>query len=107
MPEPYFQKFAQRRPPRFPAMSQRRTLAWHFMAGLTIGVGGWYLQWRWLQSLNPDALFFSVAVVSAETLLFLGTLLFYFDLGRTGHPAKTAAAHTGRRASGRVGPYRR
>ncbi len=80
MPEPYFQKFAQRRPPRFPAMSQRRTLAWHFMAGLTIGVGGWYLQWRWLQSLNPDALFFSVAVVSAETLLFLGTLLFYFDI---------------------------
>jgi len=54
------------------------------MAGLTIGLGIWYLAWRWSASLNPDALWFAIPVALAETAAFLGTLLFFNDIWASG-----------------------
>ncbi|MEM7440276.1 MAG: glycosyltransferase [Pseudomonadota bacterium] len=78
----YFLNFRDRHPPTFSAMSAGRTAVWHTLAGVTIGLGLWYLHWRWTASLNADALTFSIAVASAETAAFLGTLLFFFDIWR-------------------------
>ncbi len=79
---PYFHRFEDRAPPAYPAMSQRRTEAWQFLAGLTIGVSIWYLYWRWTASLNPDAMVFSIVVAVAETLFFVGSMIFFHDIWR-------------------------
>lgn len=78
--EPYFNAFLARHPPDLPALSGRVRTLWHMTAGMTIGLGIWYLGWRWTESLNPDAMTFSVAVALAETMAFIGTLLFFFNI---------------------------
>ncbi|MBO9406218.1 glycosyltransferase [Shimia sp. R9_1] len=79
MTRPYFTAYETRKPPVFAPMSARQRAIWHFLAGCAVAAGAYYLQWRWSASLNADALGFSVLVVGAETLFFLGTLMFYFD----------------------------
>ena len=80
MSRPYFHQFEDRFPPPAPPLPPHRATVWHLMAGLTIGLGVWYICWRWSVSLNPDAIVFSVAVAAAETLSFAGTLLFFHDI---------------------------
>lgn len=80
----YFSRFEHRKPPDFPPLSPWRQVAWQFYAGLTIGFLALYLHWRWTASLNPDAMTFSVAVASAETLFALGTFLFFYDIWQEG-----------------------
>ena len=80
--QPYFHRFEDRTAPFYAPMSSKRTTAWQFLAGLTIGVSIWYLWWRWTASLNPDAMIFSVVVALAETLFFVGTLFFFHDIWR-------------------------
>jgi cellulose synthase (UDP-forming) len=77
---PYFTAFLHRTPPADRPLSARRRTLWQVLAGATIGLGLWYLHWRWTASLNPDAMAFSVVIVLAETMAFLGTLLFFFDI---------------------------
>lgn len=79
---PYFQRFEDRPAPDYAPMSARRTALWQFLAGLTVGVSVRYLIWRWTESLNPDAILFSVVVATAETLFFIGTLFFFHDVWR-------------------------
>lgn len=87
----YFKRYDGVEPPDFTPMSKRRTLVWQGLAGATVGLGLWYLQWRWTQSLNPDALTFSIVVALVETLFFIGTLIFYFDIWQEQDtPAKPA-----------------
>ena len=76
----YFNNFADRKPPDLQPLSQRSTAVWHCLAGITIGLGFWYLHWRWTASLNPEAIVFSTFVVCAETAAFLGSMLFFFDI---------------------------
>ncbi|MEM6478095.1 MAG: glycosyltransferase [Pseudomonadota bacterium] len=76
----YFRAFEHVLPPPLPKLSRRRALTWQFLAAFTLGIGLWYLQWRWMHSLNPDALVFSAIVAAAETGMFIGTLLFFFDI---------------------------
>ena len=80
MTTPYFQAFEDRQPSQMPPMSRRRQLLWQFWAGATVAAGALYLTWRWGASLNPEAVVFSTVVALAETLFFLGTLLFMFDI---------------------------
>ncbi|GGE54177.1 glycosyltransferase family 2 protein [Actibacterium pelagium] len=82
--ETYFRHFDNRMPPHFPAMKDWQESLWHLLAGLCIGLGVWYLHWRWTSSLNPDAMAFSVLIVGAETLAFLGLVLFFFDIWKEG-----------------------
>ena len=49
-------------------------------AGLTLGLGAWYITWRWQHSINPDALLFSCAVALCETLALVGSALFFYDI---------------------------
>lgn len=81
-------------PPRFPALPRKVEIAWQIMAGLTVGLGLWYLSWRWSASLNPDALWFSIPVALAETAAFLGTLLFFNDIWASGDTPRRAAPAT-------------
>ncbi len=87
MPVPYFQAFETQRPPHMALLSARRKLLWHFLAGVVVVAGLRYLHWRWSESLNPDAMAFSIVVAGAETLFFVGTLLFYFDIWDEGDTA--------------------
>ncbi|MEM6276543.1 MAG: cellulose synthase catalytic subunit [Pseudomonadota bacterium] len=76
----YFRAFDHVRPPMTEPLSRRRAALWQFLAALTLGFGVWYLHWRWTSSLNEDALLFSAIVAGAETAMFFGTLLFFFDI---------------------------
>lgn len=78
--EPYFTSFEHRRPAARRSLGQTRTVSWQFLAGATIGFSAWYLFWRWTSSLNPEAMVFSCVVAMAETLFFLGTILFFYDI---------------------------
>ncbi|MCX7560511.1 glycosyltransferase [Sulfitobacter sp. F26204] len=82
MPRPYFQRYENRPVPQISPMSAQREMLWQFLAGMTVSFALYYLHWRWTASLNPDALLFSVVVALAETLCFLGTLLFFHDIWR-------------------------
>ncbi len=84
VPAGYFAAFESVRPPSYRAMSAKDHHRWHLCAGLTIGLAIWYLHWRWSASLNEDAFVFSVVVASAETALFIGTLLFFYDIWAEG-----------------------
>ena len=76
----YFRRFEDRKPyPPLPYSPWRESL-WQFLATLTVMIGGWYLWWRWTHSLNPDAMWFAVPMVLAETLAFFGLLLFILTL---------------------------
>lgn len=87
MSKAYFRHFEHRSPPRVEPMSKTQELRWQFLAGVAVATGTWYLQWRWAQSLNFDNFAFSIAVVFAETMFFIGTLLFFYDIWQEGDTA--------------------
>ncbi|MEM1374121.1 MAG: glycosyltransferase [Pseudomonadota bacterium] len=90
----YFRAFEDVEPPKTRPLSRRRAALWQFLAALTLGFGAWYLHWRWTASLNSDALTFSVIVAAAETAMFFGTLLFYFDIWDEGDTPQSAPPTT-------------
>ncbi len=59
-----------------------RTLLFRYLVLVNLIVGAWYLQWRVTQSLNIDALWFSVPLVLAEIYMFVGGVLFLVGLWR-------------------------
>ena len=93
----YFQAFEDVEPPELPALSEMRMYIWQLCASFTIGLGAWYLHWRWAESLNPNAFWFSTIVALAETAMFLGTLLYFFDTWSEGDTptVKTSAGLNG------------
>jgi cellulose synthase (UDP-forming) len=76
----YFHAFEDRRPPPPLAYSAVREMLWQALATLTLVLGAWYLAWRWLHSLNPDAMWFALPLVIGETLAYAGLVLFVFNL---------------------------
>lgn len=76
----YFRRFEDRRPPDPIPYSPAREALWQALASATIVTGLWYLHWRWTQSLNTDALWFALPLVLAETLAFIGLILFIANL---------------------------
>jgi hypothetical protein len=76
----HFSDSEHRRPqPPLPYCA-RIEFIWQMLATATIGLGFWYIWWRWTASLNYDALWFSVPVMLAETCAFIGLLLFFHKL---------------------------
>ena len=77
--------FAPRMPAATPELRARtdgvRNFAFQALAVLAVALGGWYLAWRWSASLNPEALGFAVVVAAAETLAFVGAVLFFCRSG--------------------------
>lgn len=62
------------------AYSIPRELLWQFLATMSLGVGLWYVAWRWTSSLNYDALWFALPIVLAELFAYIGLILFVINL---------------------------
>ena len=71
----YFRKFEDRRPDQPIPDSKGRTMLFQFFAVLLLLFGAYYLVWRWTESLNWNAAFFSLSLVIAETLSFISLCL--------------------------------
>ncbi|WP_410216301.1 glycosyltransferase [Paracoccus sp. (in: a-proteobacteria)] len=82
MMDDYFRSFEHRRPPPPLPYSPWREALWQVLATLAALLGGWYVWWRWTQSLNPDAMWFAVPLVVAESCAYVGLLLFIYNLWR-------------------------
>ena len=76
----YFRAFEHRRPPAPLPYSATREALWQFLAVVALVVGGWYIGWRWLHSLNPDAMWFAIPLVIAESAAYIGLILFVYNL---------------------------
>lgn len=79
----YFKQFEDRRPA--PPLEHNRgieALA-QVLLIMSVVIGGWYIHWRWTQSLNLEAAWFAIPLVLAETGAFIGLILFSFNLWRT------------------------
>lgn len=72
---PYYLRYEHRTPAPPVPDSKIRTVIFQILSLVFIGMGVAYLWWRWNFSLNPDALWFAVPLVSAESLAFLGSVL--------------------------------
>lgn len=79
----YFDKFEHRKPPEPLAYSPYVEFVWQFMAIIALVLGANYIRWRWAESLNYDALWFSIPLAVAETLAYIGLVLFTFNLWKT------------------------
>lgn len=89
----YFRAFEGRRPPEPLSMSSARESVWQLLATMNIVFGGWYIGWRWLYSINYDALWLSIPLVVAETGSYIGLLLFTFNLWRQEDTPRQPAPH--------------
>ncbi len=76
----YFLKFEHRKPPPPLPYNPWREAVWQFLAVVSLVVGLWYISWRWSVSLNPDAMWFAIALALSETCAFIGMCLFVFNL---------------------------
>jgi cellulose synthase (UDP-forming) len=90
----YFKRFEDRRPPPAVAHSPARELAWQFLAIVALVLGANYIRWRWMHSLNYEALWFAIPLAVAETLAYAGLLLFAFNLWKTKDPARRPPPRT-------------
>ncbi|MDQ3046935.1 MAG: glycosyltransferase [Bacteroidota bacterium] len=89
----YFNKFDDRQP--YPAIpdNKYRTFLFQFFGIVTIFLGFAYLHWRWRYSLNADAIVFSIALVTAETLSFISTIMVVINFWSNKDPEKTPPVH--------------
>lgn len=76
----YFRRFESWQPPEAQPVMPGRDFLYQVLATASLGLGVWYLYWRWTDSLNWDAAGFSLSLALAETLAFIGSLLFTFNL---------------------------
>lgn len=80
MPDYYFRSFEHRHPPAPIPHSPVREALWQFLATIALVLGAWYISWRWTSSINWDALWFAVPLLLAETLAYIGLILFALNL---------------------------
>ncbi|EPL3170948.1 glycosyltransferase [Serratia ureilytica] len=76
----YFSSFEKRSPPAPLKTSRAIEFLWQILAVAALLVGANYIRWRWMASLNYDALWYAVPLVIAETLAYCGTILFTINL---------------------------
>jgi cellulose synthase (UDP-forming) len=89
----YFNKFENRKPYPSIAPNKYRSLLFQSTGIITVALGLAYLHWRWRFSLNPDAVFFSIVLVTAETLSFLSTVMIIINFWEYKDPPKTPPVH--------------
>lgn len=86
----YFRKFEDRKPYNAIPENKFRTLLFQFFGLLTVVLGFAYIHWRWKYSLNPDALWFAIPLVVAETLSYISTILIVVNFWSYKDPPKSA-----------------
>ena len=89
----YFSKFDNRKPYKAIPDNKYRTLVFQFAGVVTIVLGFSYICWRWAHSLNPDALWFAIPLVTAETLSYLSTILIVINFWSYKDAKKTPPVH--------------
>ncbi|MES2590695.1 MAG: glycosyltransferase [Bacteroidota bacterium] len=89
----YFDKFEDRKPYSAITDNKYRTWMFQFFGIVTIVLGIAYLNWRWRYSLNPDALWFAIPLVLAETLSYVSTILVVFNFWSYKDPKKSPPVH--------------
>jgi cellulose synthase (UDP-forming) len=89
----YFSKFENRKPYQAIPDNKYRTLFFQLSGIITIALGFSYIWWRWGYSLNPDALWFAIPLVVAETLSFLSTILIVINFWSFKDAPKTSPVH--------------
>lgn len=89
----YFNKFEGRKPYPSIAPNKYRSLIFQSCGIITFGLGLAYLHWRWRFSMNPDAVFFSVLLVTAETLSFISTVMIIINFWDYKDPVKDPPVH--------------
>jgi cellulose synthase (UDP-forming) len=82
----YFSRFEERMPDAPAAPGRARSFVFQSLAVLALALGASYLGWRWTESLNPDALGFSIVVAAAETIAWAGAALFFLSIWRIEDP---------------------
>jgi len=75
----YFAPFEHRRPEPPVAYHAGREWLFQAVAVCALLLGGWYLAWRWTSSVNWSAWYLGVPLIAAETLAFVGTVLFFLS----------------------------
>lgn len=93
MKEFYFNKFDARQPYRAISDNQYRDLLFQFSGIITIALGFSYIYWRWHYSLNPDALWFAVPLIIAESLSFISTIMLVINFWSYKDAEKTPPVH--------------
>ncbi|HEY8381152.1 MAG TPA: glycosyltransferase [Microvirga sp.] len=73
-------RFEARKPWRPLPFSPVHELFWQFLATASILFGCWYIGWRWVGSINTEALWFSIPLLIAETGAFIGLIFFTVNL---------------------------
>lgn len=89
----YFSRFEHRKPYTAISDNKTRTRLFQFAGILTVTSGVYYLNWRWSFSINPEALWFAIPLVIAETLSFVATILFIINFWSNKDFEKTAPVH--------------
>ena len=79
----YFEPFEHRKPPEPVPYRPGIELLWQFLAVIALVFGASYIYWRWTSSLNVDALWFAIPLATAETLAYIGLILFTVNLWQT------------------------
>lgn len=87
----YFSCFEERTPPPPLKPNPIIEFTWQLLSVVTLVFGANYIRWRWMESLNYDALWYAVPLVVAETLAFLGSILFTINLWQVKDVAKQSA----------------
>ncbi|YCI80197.1 glycosyltransferase [Enterobacteriaceae bacterium] len=86
MPKYYFSRFEQRTPPEPLHTPPWMMRLWQVLAVAGLVLGANYIRWRWMESLNMDALWYAVPLALAETLAWIGTLLFTINIWQVKDP---------------------
>lgn len=81
-------RFESQTPWEVDAPGPLRLALWQALAVSSLVFGAWYIWWRWTASLNPEAMWFSVTLALAETMAYLGLVLFTFNLWTPRAPAR-------------------
>ncbi|EEP97217.1 Glycosyl transferase, group 2 family protein [Yersinia aldovae ATCC 35236] len=76
----YFSSFENRKPPSPLKTHWAIEFLWQSLAVAALILGANYIRWRWMNSLNYDALWYAIPLVMAETLAFIGSALFTINL---------------------------
>jgi cellulose synthase (UDP-forming) len=89
----YYMAFEDRMPPAPPRWPAWRMTLWQVLASASMALGAWYLHWRWTQSINWEAAWYSLPLVIAETLAYVGAALSTFNLWDVGDTPPQAPPH--------------
>jgi cellulose synthase (UDP-forming) len=80
----YFDAFEARRPPPPMPVHAGREWALQAVSVCVVALGVWYLTWRWTSSVNWEQWYVGLPLILAETLAFIGTVLFFASTAHTG-----------------------